>query len=137
MAHGLQPGGWHGPIIEAECSGPHLLAGVAGEAPRVGGATALVAAHVQRLLCADHHCAPLIYGAAELLFAAALRTRVWAGLAGLSYSAYRTPAYTESGLLLTIEYGVVLAWAAAEYYMGHAKRPPATARRLLPGARAK
>jgi alpha-1,6-mannosyltransferase len=54
--------------------------------------------------------------------------RVWAGLAVLSYSAYRTSAYTESGLLLTIEYGVVLAWAAAEYYVSQAKQPPATAR---------
>jgi len=45
--------------------------------------------------------------------------RVWAGLAVLSYSAYRTPAYTESGLLLTLEYGVVLAWAVGEYYLGH------------------
>ncbi|WP_151087043.1 hypothetical protein [Hymenobacter baengnokdamensis] len=62
---------------------------------------------------------------------------VWAGLAVLSYSAYRTPAYTESGILLTIEYGVVLAWAAAEYYRGQAKWPLATARHLPPDARAK
>ena len=63
--------------------------------------------------------------------------QVWAGLAVLSYSAYRTPAYTESGLLLTIEYGVVLAWAAAEYYVGRAKIPPATSHRPPPGARAR
>jgi len=44
--------------------------------------------------------------------------RIWAGLAVLSYSAYRTPAYTESGLLLALEYGGVLAWAAGEYYLG-------------------
>lgn len=48
-----------------------------------------------------------------------------------------TPAYTESGLLLTIEYGVVLAWAAAEYYVAHAKMPPAIAHRPSPGARAR
>jgi alpha-1,6-mannosyltransferase len=41
--------------------------------------------------------------------------RVWAGLAVLSYAAYRTTAYTESGLLLTLEYGGVLAWAAWEW----------------------
>ncbi|MGI4736943.1 MAG: hypothetical protein ACRYG7_17375 [Janthinobacterium lividum] len=54
--------------------------------------------------------------------------RVWAGLAVLSYAAYRTPAYTESGLLLTLEYGGVLAWAAGEYYVGRwqlARRPKA------------
>lgn len=61
----------------------------------------------------------------------------WAGLAVLSYSAYRTPAYAESGLLLTIEYGVVLAWAAAEYYTGQAKWPPLSARPAPPDARAK
>ncbi|MDJ0364042.1 hypothetical protein QMK33_02675 [Hymenobacter sp. H14-R3] len=41
--------------------------------------------------------------------------RVWGGLAILSYAAYRTTAYTESGLLLTLEYGIVLAWAAWEW----------------------
>ncbi|GAA4503576.1 DUF2029 domain-containing protein [Hymenobacter ginsengisoli] len=52
--------------------------------------------------------------------------RVWAGLAVLSYSAYRTSAYTESGVLLTLEYGVVLAWAIGEYYLGRWQRPSAT-----------
>jgi alpha-1,6-mannosyltransferase len=42
--------------------------------------------------------------------------RVWAGLILLSYSAYRTTAYTESNLLITLEYAGVLAWAAGEYY---------------------
>ncbi|TPG72072.1 hypothetical protein [Hymenobacter nivis] len=41
--------------------------------------------------------------------------RVWAGLAVLSYSAYRTSAYTESPWLLVLEYGGVLAWAAWEW----------------------
>ena len=63
--------------------------------------------------------------------------RVWAGLAVLSYSAYRTPAYTESALLLTLEYGIVLAWAAGEYYAGHCKLPGTTSRRPPPGARAR
>ncbi|QKG51938.1 hypothetical protein [Hymenobacter sp. BRD67] len=53
--------------------------------------------------------------------------RVWAGLVVLSYSAYRTPAYTESGLLLTLEYGLVLAWALGEYYLGYAQRGRASA----------
>ncbi len=44
--------------------------------------------------------------------------RVWAGLAVLSYAAYRTNTYTESGLLLTLEYGGVLAWAAWEAAVG-------------------
>ncbi|AMJ64813.1 hypothetical protein [Hymenobacter sp. PAMC 26628] len=44
--------------------------------------------------------------------------RVWAGLAVLSYAAYRTNTYTESGLLLTLEYGGVLAWAAWEVVIG-------------------
>jgi alpha-1,6-mannosyltransferase len=44
--------------------------------------------------------------------------RVWAGLAVLSYSAYRTTAYTESPWLIALEYGGVLAWAAWEYYRG-------------------
>lgn len=43
---------------------------------------------------------------------------VWAGLAVLSYAAYRTPAYAESSLLLALEYGGVLAWAVGEYYVG-------------------
>ncbi len=63
--------------------------------------------------------------------------RVWAVLAVLSYSAYRTPAYAESGLLVTIEYGVVLAWAVAEYYLGQAKWPPLSARHLPSGEHAK
>ncbi|MGI4740208.1 MAG: hypothetical protein ACRYG7_33980 [Janthinobacterium lividum] len=49
--------------------------------------------------------------------------RVWAGLAVLSYATYRTPAYTESGWLIALEYGGVLAWAAAEYYLGQQKLP--------------
>ncbi|MGI4762287.1 MAG: hypothetical protein ACRYF0_16375 [Janthinobacterium lividum] len=49
--------------------------------------------------------------------------RVWAGLAVLSYAAYRTPAYTESSLLLALEYGGVLAWVAAEYYRGRWRLP--------------
>ena len=44
--------------------------------------------------------------------------RVWAGVAVLSYSAYRTTAYTESGWLIALEYSIVLAWVAAEYYQG-------------------
>lgn len=44
--------------------------------------------------------------------------RVWAGLAVLSYSAYRTTAYSESGGLIALEYGGVLAWAAWEYCQG-------------------
>ena len=44
--------------------------------------------------------------------------RVWAALAVLSYSAYRTSAYTESSPLLALEYGVVLAWATVEYCLG-------------------
>ncbi|MFD1470203.1 hypothetical protein ACFQ48_18395 [Hymenobacter caeli] len=60
--------------------------------------------------------------------------RIWAGLAVLSYSAYRTSAYTESGLLLTLEYGTVLAWAMAEYYLGHGQLPRATP---APGSRAR
>ena len=44
--------------------------------------------------------------------------RVWAGLVVLSYSAYRTTAYTESGWLIALEYGGTLAWAAWEYYQG-------------------
>ena len=44
--------------------------------------------------------------------------RVWAGLAVLSYAAYRTTAYTESGLLIALEYGSVLAWAAWEVAVG-------------------
>ncbi len=63
--------------------------------------------------------------------------RVWAGLAVLSYSAYRTSAYTESGLLLTLEYGVVLAWAAGEYYAGRCQLTSTTSRRPTPDARAK
>jgi hypothetical protein len=55
--------------------------------------------------------------------------RAWAGMAVLSYAAYRTTAYTESGLLLALEYGVVLAWAATEYYLGNWKVPRLTARR--------
>jgi alpha-1,6-mannosyltransferase len=43
--------------------------------------------------------------------------RVWAGLAVLSYAAYRTPAYTESNWLVALEYGGVLTWAAGEYYL--------------------
>lgn len=46
--------------------------------------------------------------------------RVWAGLAVLSYSAYRTTAYTESGWLIGLEYGGTLAWAAWEYRRGRA-----------------
>ncbi len=42
--------------------------------------------------------------------------RAWAGLVVLSYSAYRTTAYTESGILITLEYAGVLAWAAWEIY---------------------
>ena len=42
--------------------------------------------------------------------------RTWAGLVVLSYSAYRTTAYTESGILITLEYAGVLAWAAWEIY---------------------
>jgi len=61
--------------------------------------------------------------------------RAWAGLAILSYSAYRTLAYTESSLLLTLEYSVVLTWAAAEYYAGHWQLPNTTGRPL--GARAR
>jgi hypothetical protein len=63
--------------------------------------------------------------------------RVWAGLAVLSYAAYRTTAYTESGVLLTLEYGVVLAWAATEYYLGRWQVPRPTARRPAQGARAR
>jgi len=63
--------------------------------------------------------------------------RVWAGLAVLSYAAYRTPAYTESGPLLALEYGVVLAWAIGEYYAGRWPRPGPTARWPRPGARAR
>ncbi|RZK52563.1 MAG: hypothetical protein EOO59_13540 [Hymenobacter sp.] len=64
--------------------------------------------------------------------------RVWAGMAVLSYAAYRTTAYTESGLLLALEYGVVLAWAFGEYYLGHGEMPRSiTARRLVRGARAR
>ncbi|QKG55764.1 hypothetical protein GKZ68_03365 [Hymenobacter sp. BRD128] len=55
--------------------------------------------------------------------------RGWAGLAVLSYAAYRTPAYAESGLLLALEYGGVLAWAAGEYYVGRGQPP----RRIGPG----
>ncbi len=40
--------------------------------------------------------------------------RVWAGLAVLSYSAYRTASYAESGVLITLEYAGVLAWVAWE-----------------------
>lgn len=46
--------------------------------------------------------------------------RVWAGLAVLSYSAYRTTTYTESGWLIGLEYGGTLAWAAWEYRRGRA-----------------
>jgi alpha-1,6-mannosyltransferase len=49
--------------------------------------------------------------------------RLWAGLAVLSYAAYRTPAYTESSLLLGIEYGGVLAWAVGEYYLNRWQLP--------------
>ena len=45
---------------------------------------------------------------------------VWAGLAVLSYAAYRTSAYTESGGLIALEYGGTLAWAAWEYRRGRA-----------------
>ncbi|MGI4873834.1 MAG: hypothetical protein ACRYFX_21955 [Janthinobacterium lividum] len=40
--------------------------------------------------------------------------RGWAGLVVLSYAAYRTSAYTESAVFLTLEYAGVLAWAAWE-----------------------
>jgi hypothetical protein len=63
--------------------------------------------------------------------------RVWAGLAVLSYSAYRTAAYTESAWLISLEYGGTLAWAAAEYYLGRGRGFWPTARRPRPGARAK
>jgi hypothetical protein len=63
--------------------------------------------------------------------------RAWAGMAVLSYAAYRTAAYTESGVLLALEYGVVLAWAAAEYYLGNWQVPRLTARRPAQGARAR
>ncbi len=63
--------------------------------------------------------------------------RGWAGLVVLSYAAYRTSAYTESGLLLALEYGVVLAWATSEYYAGHWKLPGPTARHPRPDARAR
>ena len=46
----------------------------------------------------------------------------WAGLAVLSYAAYRTPAYAESGPLLALEYGTVLVCAAADFYQR--RRPP-------------
>jgi hypothetical protein len=51
---------------------------------------------------------------------------VWAGLVVLSYAAYRTPAYTESSLLLALEYGGVLAWATGEYYSGRWQLPHGT-----------
>ena len=63
--------------------------------------------------------------------------RVWAGLAVLSYSAYRTLTYTESGLFITIEYGVVLAWVAAECYVSRAKWLHLSARHVPPHARAR
>jgi hypothetical protein len=63
--------------------------------------------------------------------------RAWAGMAVLSYAAYRTTAYTESGVLLALEYGVVLAWAAAEYYLGYWQVPRLTARRPARGTRAR
>ncbi|MFD1875298.1 hypothetical protein [Hymenobacter bucti] len=61
--------------------------------------------------------------------------RVWAGLAVLSYAAYRTPAYTESPALLLLEYGGVLAWAAGEYYLG--RRPRAQQAKPAASARAR
>jgi alpha-1,6-mannosyltransferase len=61
--------------------------------------------------------------------------RVWAGLAVLSYSAYRTSAYTESGFLLTLEYGVVLAWAIGEYYVGRWRQPASAKAARLPRGR--
>lgn len=63
--------------------------------------------------------------------------RVWAGLAVLSYAAYRTSAYAESGPLLVLEYGVVLVWAAAEYYLGGGPGLRPTARRLARNTRAR
>lgn len=68
--------------------------------------------------------------------------RVWAGLAVLSYAAYRPPAHTQSGLLLALEYGSVPAWAAREYYLLDRRKlasrvGPARFRGYPPGARAK
>ncbi|OGX90441.1 hypothetical protein [Hymenobacter coccineus] len=63
--------------------------------------------------------------------------RVWAGLAVLSYAAYRTAAYTESDSLLALEYGVVLLWAAAEYYAGSWRLSGPSARRPPPNSRAR
>lgn len=46
----------------------------------------------------------------------------WSGLAILTYAAYRTPAYREDLLLVTLEYSLVLLWLAAELYLYRQRR---------------
>lgn len=47
---------------------------------------------------------------------------VWSGFAILSYSAYRTPTYTEDLALIALEYTMVLLWLLVEIYLYRQRR---------------